>query len=187
MRNLRIAPHLAQRKPSYLTKGKFWHLSDAFLPRVLFAIFFAMVAHQFSWVWLRFLTSEAVLRISDLVGLATLRHSFDVIEIKGELFQFVTACTFVDVFLGCIPLIWECNKSLRRNLLRVLAWAAALFVFNIVRLEIGQILYSRGFLSYTWADEVLGGCAYWLVWLAICAQRSWFFTKIENKGCLAIS
>jgi hypothetical protein len=185
--NLKIAPHLSKPKPSYLAKSQSWHLSYGFLSRVLLAIFFAIAAHQFSWVWLRFLTSEAVLRISGLVGLATLRHSFDVIEIQGELFQFVTACTFVDVFFGCIPLIWEFNRSLRRNLLLVLASAAALFVFNIVRLEIGQILYSRGLLSYTWADEVLGGCAYWLVWLAVCTQRSRRFTKVDNGGCLAIS
>ena len=137
-----------------------------FLWRAGLVAVFAAAAHQFTWGWLRFVTSEVILRISTALGLTAVRISHDTILMRGELFCFVIACTFIDVFLGSIPLLWDLEKSLLNNILGLIAAAAVLFCFNVVRLEIGQILYLRG-VSWTLAHEVMGGFAYLAVWLVL--------------------
>ncbi len=104
--------------------------------------------------------------------MTTLRVSFDTILVGGQATQFVIACTFVDVFMGSIPLLWNLKNSVFRNILLLLATATLLFGFNVVRLELAQVLHYRG-VTWTVADEVLGGVAYFAVWLAIWRLRSW--------------
>jgi len=141
-------------------------LSREFLCRAGLVAVFVAACYQVSWQWLRFLTSECVLRISALLGMATERVSFDTIHVGNQAFQFVIACTFVDVFMGSIPLLWNLKKSVPRNIVWLIATAMVLFGFNVVRLEVAQVLYYRG-VSWVFADEVLGGTAYFAVWLAI--------------------
>lgn len=133
---------------------------------------FAASAHQLQWEWLRFLTSEFVLRVSVYLGMPTTRVTFDTIQIQGERFQFLISCTFADVFIGCIPLVWRLDRSLIRNLARLVLAATALFAFNAVRLETGQVLYSHD-VPWMVADGILGGFAYLAVWLVIWHTRSW--------------
>lgn len=147
-------------------------VSREFLCRAGLVAVFGATAHQVSWEWLRFLTSECVLRLSSSLGMATSRLSFDTILVGRQAFQFVIACTFVDVFMGSIPLLWDLKKSVLRNILWLIATATVLFGFNVARLEVAQVLYYRG-VPWTVADEVLGGVAYFAVWLAIWRLRSW--------------
>jgi hypothetical protein len=98
--------------------------------------------------------------------------SSDTISGTGTLFHFVTACTFVDVFAGSIPLLWNYRKSIASNFARLMLAATAMFCFNLARLEVGQILYAHG-APWTLADDVLGGVTYFAVWLAIWRLRSW--------------
>ena len=90
--------------------------------------------------------------------------------VGGRAMQFVIACTFVDVFLGSIPLLWNLKDSVQRNIFSLIVSAALLFAFNVGRLEVAQVLYYRG-VSWTVADEVLGGAAYFAVWHAIWRMR----------------
>src|SRR5437899_3710297 len=113
-------------------------LNREFLLRASFVALFVLLTYQFPWRWLRFVTSAAVLRISSSLGMATARVSFDTIRIQGQLFRVVIACTFVDVFMGSIPLLWDVRKSLLRNASRLLAVAVIFFGLNLVRLEIAQ-------------------------------------------------
>lgn len=147
-------------------------LSRVFLFRVLLVAVFVGMTHQFRWDSLRFVTSEAILRLSALLGMATARTSFDTIRVQHAAFSFVVACTFVDVFMGSVPLIWDIHRSFLGNSSRLIAAAAILFIFNVVRLEIGQILYAHR-MSWTFADQVLGGISYFLVWLVIWRLRNW--------------
>jgi exosortase/archaeosortase len=147
-------------------------LSREFLFRASLVALFVLLTYQFPWEWLRFGTSAAVLRISASLGMATARVSFDTIRIQGQLFRVVIACTFVDVFMGSIPLLWDVRKSLLRNALRLLAVAVIFFGLNLVRLAIAQVLYFRG-VPWTLTDEVLGGFAYFAVWLFVWRQRTW--------------
>lgn len=141
-----------------------------FLCRVSLVAAFVVFAHQLRWEWLRTFTSEVILQVSALLGMATTRISFDTISVNGELFQYVTACTFVDVFMGCIPLVWSQRRSLPGNLLQLMTAAMALLCANLVRLEIGQVLHAQG-VSWMLADDVLGGFVYLAVWLAIWRWR----------------
>jgi len=138
----------------------------AFVCRALLVALLVIVTHQFAWGWLRFLTSEAVLRLSASLGLGTQRVSADTIRVQGDLFRFVISCTFVDVVMGAIPLVWNLKKTISKNLLTVIALALSLFGFNVVRLEIGQLLYAYG-APWSVADDVLGGASYFAVWLLI--------------------
>lgn len=76
----------------------------------------------------------------------------------------------MDVIIGMIPLVWTLNKSVAMNLVTVIPLAVGLFSLNLVRLEIGQLLYAQG-LPWFLADDVLGGVAYFAVWILIV---SWF-------------
>ena len=159
-----VAPGRAKRR-----------VSQEFLFRAGLTVFLSTLAHLVSWQWLRYLTSEAVLRISPWMHLSAARYTSDTIQVGGQFFQFVVACTFVDLFLGSVPLIWVRRKTLPINLLRIAAAAAILFVFNLARLGAVQFVFARGGMPFTWVDGVAGGCAYLLVWLAIWSQRTWDF------------
>lgn len=147
-------------------------LSREFPFRASLVALFVLLTYQFPWQWLRFVTSAAVLRISASLGMTAARVSFDTIRIQGQLFRVVIACTFVDVVMGSIPLLWDVRKSLHRNASRFLAVAVIFFGLNLVRLEIAQVLYFHG-VPWTFADEVLGGFAYFAVWLFLWRQRTW--------------
>jgi len=137
-----------------------------FLCRILLVAIFVILTHQFEWGWLRVLTAEAVLLISKPLGMATELVSFDVIRVHGELFRVVTSCTFVDVFMGAIPLVWNLKKSVSRNLLILAVLAVSFFGFNILRLGIAQLLHAGG-APWILADGIIGGVAYFVVWLFI--------------------
>jgi hypothetical protein len=73
-----------------------------------------------------------------------------------------------------------------RNILWLIATATVLFGFNLVRLEVAQVLYYQG-VSWTVADEVLGGAAYFAVWLAIWRLRSWkVWTSLAEPDVLRV-
>jgi hypothetical protein len=156
-------------------------LSREFLCRAALVALLATMAHQFRWDWLRFLTSESVLRISSLLGMPGARVSFDTMFVNGQFVQFVIACTFVDVYLGSVPLLWDLKKTLLSNLSRLIVIAFIFFGFNVVRLEIAQILYAHG-VSWDLADGVVGGFAYFAVWLFIWRQRTWELTARGNES-----
>jgi len=133
----------------------------------------AVMCHQLSWTQLRFLTSECILRASAWLGMEATRVSFDTIRIKGELFQVLTSCTFIDVILPSVPLLWSFQVSVLNNVVVVMITAISLFLFNLSRLEVGHLLYASGG-SWVLADGVLGGFSYFLVWIVLWERRgSW--------------
>jgi hypothetical protein len=146
-------------------------LGRAFLCRALLVAIVVTLTHQFEWRGLRYFTSEAVLCLSKSLSLSVERVSADTIRVQGNLFQFVVSCTFVDVVVGAIPLVWALNKSIAANLLIVIQLAIGLFGFNIVRLGIGQLVYARG-APWFLADDLLGGIAYFAVWIFIASRFS---------------
>jgi hypothetical protein len=68
--------------------------------------------------------------------------------------------------MGTIPLLWKLKNSFSENLGRLTLAALTLFVFNLVRLAAEQVLHVLSF-SWTLVDGVLGGFAYFVVWLTI--------------------
>ena len=141
-----------------------------FLLRTGLVIIFVVVSHQFEWMWLRFVTSEALLRISVPLGLTMSRVSPDTLSVPGMFVRFVTSCTFIDVYFGAVPIVWDTRKSPLTNFGHLIPLGLGLFAFNLFRLEIAQQLYAEG-VSWTVCDQVLGGLAYFVVWVPI-ATRS---------------
>jgi hypothetical protein len=146
--------------------------SNEFLCRAGLSALLAIDAHLFRWEWLRFLTSEAILRSSAFLGMTTARVSFDTVAIQGELFQYFVSCTFADLFLGVLPFIWRGNFSPLRNLLRLALSAAAIFAFNLLRLELGQIAFRYG-VPWILAHEIPSGFALFAVVFVIWQTRDW--------------
>ncbi len=152
--------------------GRPARLSRGFLLRAGLVPAFAALPHAFQLQWLRFVTSEGVLHLSSLLGLSRVRISLDTISGQGTLFHFVVACTFIDVFMGSIPLLWDRRLGLLGNMRRLSTAAVVLFCFNLVRLEISQMIFALG-VPWTFADGILGAAAYFAVWLAIWRTRRW--------------
>jgi hypothetical protein len=140
--------------------------NPSFLVRVGVAVALGFLSHLLDWGWLCGATSEAILRTSSFLGFASHRLTFDTITIQGRYFQFEASCTFIDVVVGSLPLVWSGKSTLSKNLLCIAATSGALFLFNIVRLEIGQILYAFG-AAWVIADSILGGVSYFAVWLVL--------------------
>jgi hypothetical protein len=134
--------------------------------RIGLSVLFVTFTHQLQWQSLRMVTSEAILRTSLAMGMSVFRVSADTINVNGTFFQFVTACTFVDVFMAAIPLVWNLQTSAARNLIELFALAVTLFGLNIVRLQTAQVLFAHG-ASWNVADQVVGGFAYFAVWLLV--------------------
>jgi hypothetical protein len=139
------------------------------------AIRFALVAvavglcYLWSWTWLRVLTSELNIRLDALAGISLQRLEPDTVYWRGVIYRYGNACTFVDVWCGAIPLLWNFRRSFFQNLSMVLTLAAALFAFNVARLSFSDVLFSQG-LSWNFAHNVMSGVAYFLVWTWIRAH-----------------
>lgn len=141
-------------------------LNRGFVVRVGLAVACGFLSHLLNWGWLCSATSEAILRFSSFLGFATQRLAFDTIAVQGRDFQFEASCTFIDVVVGSLPLVWNGKSRLSRNLVCIAATSGALLLFNIVRLETGQILCAFG-VPWVMADSILGGVSYFAVWLVL--------------------
>lgn len=141
------------------------------LVRLGLAVTLGFLSHLVDWGWLCFATSEAILWISASLGLTAHRLTFDTIAVQGRYFQFGTSCTFIDVVVGSVPLIWRGTSTLSRNLLLVATTSGALLLVNIIRLQIAQILCALG-APWVVADSIFGGFSYFAVWLALVDRYS---------------
>lgn len=159
------------------------HISNyrGILCRAALVILFVAWVHQAKWQWLRFATSEVVLRMCGLLNIHGTRISFDVIEIRGQQFQYLISCTFVDVFVASVPLMWNVTLSLVRNVAWVVAVGAFLFLFNAIRLEIAVLVYLHG-IPWIIADGFWGGVSYFIVWRVIWFTRSWELSSVPPSA-----
>lgn len=166
-----------RRLPLFLMPG--WRL----FCRVALVVALVILAHKLDWIWLRLTTSESLLRIWSFSGVAADRASSDTIRLQGQLFQFGTSCTFVDVFLGAIPLAWDLKKSTLKNLGILIASGLLLMGFNISRLALGIALFLHG-VPQVFSDNVLGGVAYFLVWLLLVSlfSKNWWNQPASQTG-----
>ena len=140
--------------------------------RFLLCAVAVLICYQFDWNWLRFLTSESQMRLDALLGMPHQRVAFDTILWKGTLYQYVTACTFVDVWCGAIPLMWNLRRKIWANIARALVLALVLFVFNVVRLSFSNVLFNAG-LNWDLAHNAVGGVCYFAVWVWLWNHAGW--------------
>jgi hypothetical protein len=105
-----------------------------------------------------------------MLGIAGSRVSFDTIELCGTWFKFTVSCTLVDAFCGSIPLLWRIDLSVCVNALRLARYAACLFLANVLRLELGNVLYCRG-LPWFLVHESVSAVSYFVLFLWIVHQE----------------
>jgi hypothetical protein len=133
------------------------------MPLVATAVF---ACYRFQWWGLRYLTSEVVLRFAGFRGYPTERLGPDLISWNNGLYHFGIACTFADVFCGAIPLVWMWSVGVFRNLANLTVFAVVLFAFNVLRLYLTDLVFTAG-ASWLVADQVIGGAAYFAVWVCL--------------------
>ncbi len=140
--------------------------------RFLLCALAVVLCYQFDWNWLRFLTSESQMRLDALLGMPHQRVAFDTVLWKGTLYQYVTACTFADVWCGAIPLMWNLRRRVWSNIGRAAMLALVLFVFNVIRLSFSNVLFNAG-LNWDLAHNVVGGVCYFGVWVWLWNHAGW--------------
>ena len=148
------------------------HNSEVLVRFALVPIAVAL-CYCFRWEVLRYLTSEANLRLDLLAGLHLQRLSVDAVQWRGSIYRYENACTFVDVWFGSIPLLWNLRCSIAANLGFFARLAVALFVFNVFRLSLSDVLFSAG-LNWDLAHNAVSGIAYCAVWVWIWRNRPFF-------------
>jgi hypothetical protein len=148
------------------------HWNSALLLRFALAAVGVLFCYCFEWQWLRYWTSEVNLRVDAWFGLHMQRLSSDAVLWKGVIYKYQNACTFADVWCGAVPLIWNIRKRVLWNLAFVGIFSVVLFAFNIFRLSLSDLFFNAG-IPWVWAHQLLGGCAYFAVWLFIWKTRSW--------------
>lgn len=139
-----------------------WSTSE-FLIRALLAAFAVILCYQFRWDWLRSFTADLNLRADALVGIHWQRLSFDTVMWQGQVFTYVVACTFADVWCGAIAFLWLVRRSIAENLRTLAAFTVGLFALNIARLTLSDFLCAHG-ASWNVGHNVVGGISYFLVW-----------------------
>lgn len=139
------------------------------LIRVSLGLVFQIAGGMADWNTLRLLVSETHLYISNAMSFNMHRVSFDMLELNGEFFHYTAACTFIDVFLLSIPLIWNLHFSLNKNILKLCFYFAALSLLNLVRLQISILLFYNA-IPWWLAHQTLTGICYFLIFLWIIKQ-----------------
>ena len=140
--------------------------SRTLLIRFALAALAVAFSYCFRWEFLRFLTSEANLRLDLLAGIHLQRIAADAVMWKGLPYRYENPCTFIDVWFGSIPLLWNLRRSAARNLSFIAAVAVGMFCFNVFRLSVSDVLFATG-LPWNLAHNVISGLSYFLVWVWI--------------------
>ncbi len=139
------------------------------------------LCYCFEWKWLRYLTSEINIRLDALAGISMSRWEQDSVLWHGVVYRYVNACTFVDVWCGSIPLLWNLRRTVSRNLTGIAVWTLGLFLFNNLRLCLSDILFEHG-LSWNLAHNFVAGLAYFAVWMAIGRYHRWLNESKTNSS-----
>jgi hypothetical protein len=121
--------------------------------------------HCFQWMWLRALTQNANLTVDSWFGVYMHPLSATTITFRGLVYRYQVSCTLLDVWFGLIPLLWSQRRSNSWNIGHLMLWAGVLFVFNILRLSISDVLFAHG-LPWWLAHGAFSGVCYYVVWRA---------------------
>ena len=140
--------------------------------RLVLSFIAVVVCYRFEWTWLKAITADLNLRLDHLAGVPLERVSLDTVRLGTELFRYVIACTFADVWCAALALVWNPRQSAARNLGFLAVFTATLFVLNVVRLTAADVLYAAG-VNWSLSEGVIGGMAYFAVWMWILKRGAW--------------
>jgi len=162
--------------PVAVARGSTWRQE---LLRFCLVPLFVVLCYQFEWrAWREFVTTILV-ALAPWFGVPLVRLGFDSFICQGEFYRVVLACTALDAFCGSIPLVWDLRLKLHRNAVLLVTYLACLSVVNLLRLELGFVLYLRG-VSWFLAHEAVAGVFYFALLLWIVLQRRW---GVINQQC----
>jgi len=155
------------------------------LLRICSVPLFVTLCYQFDWHAWRSLWVDTFVKISFWWGVSAVRVSFDSFVFQDTIYRFVTACTALDAFFGSIPLLWKGKVAVHRNLSFLAIYFICLSIANLIRLELGFVLYLRG-VSWFVAHEVMAGIFYFVLFLWIVHQRGWDRKPSGSAGQMAL-
>jgi hypothetical protein len=155
-------------QPDSVAAGRF-HPAVTLAVRIALAAAFVILCYQFDWILLRQVTAECIFRLSQFLNLGITRSAADSVQLNSIRFQFTVNCTQIDVFCGAIPLVWNRALSIPRNVAKLGIFFVCLFAFNILRLQVGYVLFAGG-APWILAHEVVAGVNLFLIFLWVVRQ-----------------
>ena len=151
-------------------------LSTPVVPRLLLAGAFMLACHKFEWAFWRTLTTGAIVACCRSLGLPMERLGPTVFVLDGTLFYFTVGCALLDIYCGMVALLWDRSVSWRRNLVRLSAAFALLFLFNLFRQVLGFIVFHAG-APWWLAHELPSGVIDFLLLYSVLRWRLWARTN----------
>ena len=133
---------------------------------------FVALCYLFEWWQLRAVTTVVLWKLSSLLDIPMRRAGTDLVDLDGMGIQFGIACTMVDAFFGAIPLLWRRSTGAGKNILRLMAVFAGVFLLNITRLELGFAAMHQG-APWWLAHECVAGVGYFCIFLFIMRESAW--------------
>ena len=141
------------------------------LNQALLIVAAVTLCHSFQWMWLRALTQSANLALDSWFGVHMQALSATIITFRGVVYRYQVSCTLVDVWFGLIPLLWVKLQSASWNVIRLMLWAVGLFLFNIARLSLSDIVFAHG-VPWWLAHSVFSGVCYYFIWRVVRAAMA---------------
>jgi exosortase/archaeosortase family protein len=156
------------------TKGSFYSLwggrSETLLRFGLVPLF-VVLCFAFPWhFWRAAITAAVIAGLHDPLNPAV-PLDFDTFNYGSVTFQIGTSCVALDVFFGSIPLLWQRQRPLGRNLVFFALYFLVLSIINLVRLILTFRLNATG-VSWFLAHDVISGFFYFGIWVWIIDCRS---------------
>jgi hypothetical protein len=154
----------------------------AFFWRVSLAVAAVLVSLHFEWHTLRFLTSEAVLRMSTALRLPIRRVAFDQLALRDTVIQFTVACTWISGIFGILPLL-RMRGPRKANLRRGAIFVAGFFLLNLFRIELVILFYRPG-ASWSLEHGWITGLSEFLVYLCVVSLIDHPLARFLRSGTL---
>lgn len=155
---------------------------------VLFLEALAVLAfYGFEWSWLRRLHVLWLQDVLQSLGCA-LQAGLYSLTVNGREFQISRDCTYVDLIICGLPLLWRGRQHWVGNLTVLAAYAGAVVLVNLIRVLYGVYAYANGvslFLAHDFLDYLL-----WyptmaiLVFLWVRSLRTLWFEPLSTSNQL---
>jgi exosortase/archaeosortase family protein len=113
--------------------------------------------YSLEWGWLRQMHVLWLQTTLQALG-CLVQTAGTLLTVNGHAFQISPDCTYVDLAICCLPLLWRVHRRFSANLAVLAGFAAAVVVVNLLRVLYGVYAYSHGgsmFWSHDLVDYVL--------------------------------
>ena len=134
---------------------------------VLLAETVAILAfYGLDWSWLRQMHVLWLQATLQALG-CTVQTAGTLLTVQGQHFQIDPDCTYVDLIVCGLPLLWRFHRRWTANLAAMAAFAAAVVIVNFARVLYGIYAFTHG-VSLFWAHDLVD-YVLWYPTLAIVA------------------